>query len=103
MQIAILILTIFNFLFTIYYCDLIQKQTRKINELKEELESKNDWEKTKLRFEKWDITRVLCQTVSERKRLSEMTDEEYFRFLLHSNLPPFTVYSLIKNYYEKKD
>ena len=35
MRIDILIFTIFNFLFTIYYCDLIQKQTRKINELKE--------------------------------------------------------------------
>lgn len=40
MRIAILILAIFNFLFTIYHCDLIQKQTRKIKELEEELESK---------------------------------------------------------------
>lgn len=94
MQIAILILTIFNFLFTIYNCDLIQKQNRKIKELEE----KNDWAKTKLHFEKWDITRVLCQTVSERKRFSEMTDEEYFRFLLHSNLPPFTINRLIETY-----
>lgn len=40
MQIAILILTVINLFFIVYQSDLVQKQWRKINELKEWIECK---------------------------------------------------------------